>query len=115
MTAGQQLYWLRLLHTVIFAACLIALVILVVFAATGFWRNAAIWSLIAPFTILAGLLINGGRCVLQTRARRLMGLETGWARDIFLLPESWATRIVRLLLPPFTLAVIGTLVRLALT
>jgi hypothetical protein len=115
MTPGHQLFWLRLIHTVIFAACLAALGVLVTFAITGHGRTAAIWSLAAPFTILAGLLINRGRCLLQTRARKLMGVSDGWARDIFFLPESWAVRVVRVFVPPFTLAVIATLIRLALS
>jgi hypothetical protein len=114
MTTDQQLFWLRLVHTAILAACLAALAVLIVFATTGHWRMAAIWALIAPFTILAGLLINRGRCVLQTRARKLTGQPDGWARDIFFLPESWAVRVVRAFILPFTLAVIGTLARLAL-
>lgn len=115
MTPQTQLFWLRLIHTLLFAACMAALAILIVFAISGVWRTGAVWALIAPFTILAGLLLNGGRCILQTRARKLMGMDDGWARDIFFLPESWAIRVVKIFVPPFTLAVTGTLVRLALT
>ncbi|MEE2526659.1 hypothetical protein V0U79_09790 [Hyphobacterium sp. HN65] len=113
MSPEIQLFWLRLAHTVIFGACLAALACLAIFAVSGAGRTAAIWSLVAPFTILAGLLINRGRCFLQTRARRLMGMDEGWARDIFFLPESWAVRVVKVFFPPFTLAVLGTLLRLA--
>jgi hypothetical protein len=112
MTPTAQLFWLRLVHTIIFALCLAALAILAVFAISGLWRQAAIGALAAPFIILAGLLINRGRCLLQTRARKLMGMEDGWARDIFFLPESWAIRVVKVFIPPFTLAVLGTLARL---
>ncbi|WP_420430269.1 hypothetical protein [Hyphobacterium sp.] len=114
MTVENQLFWLRLMHTVIFAVCMVALLVMIVFALTGGWRTAALWSLIAPVTILAGLWLNSGRCVLQTRARKLTGISEGWARDIFFLPESWATRVVRLFVLPFTLAVTGTLLRFAL-
>lgn len=115
MRPETELFWLRLVHTLIFAACLVALVILSVFAASGLWRSTAIWALIAPFGILAGLLLNRGQCTLQTRAQKLMGVENGWARDIFFLPESWAIRVVRVFVPPFALAVLGSLIRLAMT
>ncbi|WP_421789526.1 hypothetical protein [Hyphobacterium sp.] len=115
MSPEAELFWLRLIHTIIFAACLVALGVLIVFAVSGLWRSAAVWALIAPFAILTGLILNGGRCVLQTRAQKLLGLHGRWARDIFFLPESWAIRVVEVLAPPFTLAVVGTLTRLALT
>lgn len=114
MSPTTQLFWLRLAHTIIFIACLIALGCLALFAITGLGRIVALWSLMAPFIILAGLLINRGRCLLQTRARKLMGINGGWARDIFFLPESWAIRVVKVFIPPFTLAVVGTLLRLSL-
>ena len=51
-------------------------------------------ALALPIFIIVGIGLNGGECLLQTWAKQLRGVEEGWARDIYLLPEWFAHQVV---------------------
>ena len=59
--------------------------------AYGFWFFAA---LAGPPFVCALRALNGRECILQTWARRLRGLKTGWARDVYFVSQDWAFRVV---------------------
>ena len=106
MSVAARLFLLRLVHTLVFAVCVATLLPFAVYAATGEGRQLALWALTPPIGVFIGLLLNRGSCILQTLARRWTGTPDGlWARDIFCLPESWAVRVVRVMLPLFVLAI----------
>ena len=52
-----------------------------------------------------GRYLNGVECILQTWARRLRGQASGWARDIYWAPESWAMAIPKVFTPAFLIGV----------
>ena len=63
-----------------------------------------LWAaLMFPGLIGLGRYANGVECVLQTWAKRLRGVETGWARDVLWLPESWAQAIPPVCTPLYLL------------
>ncbi len=58
-------------------------------------RSTLLWGALAfPPPIALGQILNGGECILQTWAKEIRGIETGWARDIYLLPEWFAQYVV---------------------
>jgi hypothetical protein len=114
MSVPARLFLLRFTHTLVFAICVATLIPFTAYATTGEGRQWALWALIPPVGVFIGLMLNGGRCILQTLARRWTGTPDGlWARDIFFLPESWAVRVVKVMLPIFVLAIGAVAGRLA--
>ncbi len=58
-------------------------------------RSNLLWAALAfPPAIAIAQLLNGGECILQTWAKEMRGIEEGWARDIYLLPEWFAQYVV---------------------
>lgn len=108
----SALFWLRFVHTVIFAYCIATLIPMSAYALTGEGQRVALTALIGPVLVFLGILLNRGTCILQTLAKRLTGTEEGWVRDIFFLPESWALRVVKVMVPVFVLVIGGVAVRL---
>ena len=52
--------------------------------------------------------------ILQTLARRMSGVaedDPRWVRDILFLPESWAVRVVKIMVPVFVVTVSGAAIR----
>ena len=102
------LFLLQLVHTLVFAVCIATLGPLGWYALSGQGQTLALWALLPPIGIFVGLQLNGGRCILQTLARRWSGVaedDPRWVRDILFLPESWAVRVVRIMLPVFVITV----------
>lgn len=110
----SPLFLLQLVHTVVFVVCVASLVPMGWYAASG---QGAIWAagaLLPPLGVFVGLLLNRGRCILQTLARRMCGIadtDPRWVRDILILPESWALKVVPVMLPVFVLIIAAAIVR----
>lgn len=100
-SAGLALFWLRAVHTAVFAVCISCIGVVAVYDITGLGRAAALWALVPPGLVFCGLVLNRGECILQTMARRLAGQSdpSVWVRDVFWLPQSWALRVVPVLVP----------------
>ena len=84
------------------------------YAASGHGAVWAIWALLPPLGVFVGLVLNRGRCILQTLARRLRGIEESdphWVRDILFLPESWALKVVPVMVPVFVLVIVASAFR----
>lgn len=111
----SALFWLRFVHTLVFAYCVATLIPMSAYALTGEGQHVALTALIGPVLVFFGLVLNRGTCILQTLAKRLTGTQEGWVRDIFFLPESWALRVVKVLLPVFVLVIGGVALRFATT
>lgn len=105
MSNERILLILQVFHTLVFIVCIGALLPLAGYAVTGRGLALAAWSLVPPVIVFIGLMLNGWTCILQTWAKRLTGTEDGWARDVLFLPESWATRVVRVMVPVFIIVV----------
>ncbi|MBR9825116.1 MAG: hypothetical protein GYB36_04840 [Alphaproteobacteria bacterium] len=114
MDRNRILFLLQLVHTLIFIAALSTLLPLGWYALTGQGERVAIYVLLVPVAIFIGLMLNQGTCILQSWAKRLTGTQTGWARDILFLPESWALRVVPVMLPVFVVVIAAAGVRWAL-
>lgn len=105
---------LRVVHTLVLVICIASLLPMGWFAVTGLGRSWAIWALLPPVGVFVGLLLNRGRCILQTLARRLERVpidDPRWVRDILWLPEAWALRVVPVMLPVFVLVIGAALIR----
>ena len=107
-----ELFWLRLVHTIIFAASLACLAILSFYAVTGAGRILAFAAMVLPITVFITQLFNGMECIMQTRAQMLAGVTDEWVRDVFFVPKACALWIVRVLFIPYALAIGGSLIRL---
>ena len=70
-------------------------------------------ALIWPALIGFQLLLNRGDCLFQSCAKALTGTSSGWSRDLYLFPESWA-RAIPLVFTPLYLAGAGLVVGRAL-
>lgn len=106
MNKKHILFLLKLVHTLVFVFAIGSLIPVASYALTGQGLAAALWALLLPLGIFIGLQLNGGTCILQTWAKQLIGINEGWARDVFFLPESWAIRTVAVMVPVF-FAVVG--------
>ncbi|MGJ3231953.1 MAG: hypothetical protein ACFE0P_09155 [Oceanicaulis sp.] len=104
------LFALQLLHTLVYAAAIGCLAVLWIYALTSRLARIAPYALGFPVAIFAGVLING-ECVLQTWAKRLSGVEDGWARDILLLPEALALSTIDICVPVFALTLLAAAAR----
>ena len=105
------LFALRLVHTLIVVVCIAMLVPLAHYALTGNGGRWAVLALLPPLGILIGILLNRGTCILQTLACRMTGRTEGWERDVFFLPESWALKVIPVMVPVFSVVVLGALAR----
>tara|TARA_R110000868_G_scaffold45045_3_gene149862 strand:- start:2055 stop:2459 length:405 start_codon:yes stop_codon:yes gene_type:complete len=114
ISASAWLLLLQIVHTLIVAGCIACLGMITLYAVTGIGPWLALIAILPPAGVGAGLLLNRGECIMQVWARELAEIETGWARDVLFLPESWALKVVPALLPLFLLAGGGMLVRFAL-
>ncbi|WP_300551902.1 hypothetical protein [Maricaulis sp.] len=112
---NSALFWLRFIHTLVFAYCIATLIPMSAYALTGEGERVALIGLIGPVLVFLGLMLNRGTCILQTLAKRLTGTTDGWVRDIFFLPESWALQVVKVMLPVFVLVIGGVGLRFATT
>ncbi|XBQ16796.1 MAG: hypothetical protein ABL308_02725 [Oceanicaulis sp.] len=99
------LFVLQVFHTLVFIAAISCLAVLWVYALTGRLARLAPWALGFPVAIFAGVMING-ECVLQTWAKRLSGIEEGWARDILFLPEAVALSTIPVCVPVFAVTLL---------
>ena len=108
---AAALFTLRLIHTLIVIACVGMLIPLGHYALTGNGGRWAILALLPPLGILVGILLNRGTCILQTLACRMTGRTEGWERDVFFLPESWALKVIPVMVPVFSVTVLGALAR----
>ncbi|MDF1767643.1 hypothetical protein [Maricaulis sp.] len=107
----SRLFLLQLVHTMVFIVCIACLLPIGWYAASGDGAVWAIWALLPPVGVFLGLLLNRGRCILQTLARRMRGIEetdSRWVRDILFLPESWALRVVPVMVPVFLLVIVAS-------
>jgi len=93
-------------HLVIVIIAVAAIAYALLRGATGLVPDdAPLWiSLAIPAAIGLGRFANGVECILQTWAKRLRGVNAGWARDILWLPESWARAIPPLFTPLYLFA-----------
>lgn len=110
----SPLFLLQLVHSVVFIVCVATLVPMGWYVLSGQGQTLAFWSLLPPIGIFVGLQLNGGRCILQTLARRMSGVaedDPRWVRDILFLPERWAVRVVKIMLPVFVVIVSGAVIR----
>ncbi len=108
---AAALFTLKLVHTLVFVACIAMLVPLGYYALTGEGGRWAILALLPPLGVGLGLLLNRGTCILQTLACRMTGRTEGWERDVFFLPESWALKVIPVMVPLFSVLVLGALAR----
>jgi len=107
MPADSRLFWLMTVHTAVVALAVPAVLYALARGLVGgeLQADGLLWAALAlPALIEAGRRLNGARCVLQTWARRLRGVEDGWARDVWWIPERWAVRIPALTAPAYLLA-----------
>ncbi|KAA5803793.1 hypothetical protein F1654_08315 [Alkalicaulis satelles] len=109
------LFAIQLAHFLIYVAALAMLAGMAVYALSGRLARYIPLFLGYPLAILAGYLANGNRCILQTWARALTGVEDGWARDILFLPEIVAVNTMAVCIPVFVLAALAVIARWALT
>ena len=110
----SRLFLLQLVHTIVFIVCIATLVPMGWYALSGEGLGLAFWALMPPLGVFIGLQLNGGRCILQTLAREMTGVDRDdprWVRDILFLPESWALRVVKVMVPVFVLVVGSAAVR----
>jgi len=110
----SPLFLLQFVHTIVFVVCLASLLPMGWYAASGQGAIWALWALLPPLGVFVGLVLNRGRCILQTLARRMRGvakIDPRWVRDILILPESWALKVVPVMLPVFVLVIVAAAIR----
>lgn len=108
MTTESRLFWLMTVHTAVVAVSVAAIAYGLLQGVFGPARGDDVLlaaALAWPAAIGVGRWLNGAECVLQTWARELRGVETGWARDVWWIPEAWALRIPQTFTGPYVLAV----------
>jgi hypothetical protein len=108
MRSDVGLRWLMAAHTAVVLVSISAIAYALWRGLTGWAGAADPWLLAAlawPAVIGAGLALNRGQCVMQSWARRLSGVDGGWARDMLWVPETWAVRIPQVFTPPYLVAV----------
>ncbi|HYF22429.1 MAG TPA: hypothetical protein VD929_03430 [Caulobacteraceae bacterium] len=107
MSTEARLFWLMTVHTAVFALAVAAVLYALARGLVGgdLAGDGLLWAALAfPALIELGRRLNRAQCVLQTWARRLRGIEDGWARDVWWIPERWAVRVPAAMTPVYVLA-----------
>jgi len=111
MKTPHLLFLLQAVHTLIVVVCVAGLAPMVFYALTGEGLVIALGALALPVIVVIGLLLNRGTCILQTLGKRMTGTTDGWARDVLFLPESWALKVVPVMVPVFVITGVGMVIR----
>lgn len=93
---SAALHALMSLHTLIVAACFAAGPVMAQRSLQSRWDWLFWTAFILPPAIALLRMLTGRVCILQTWAKRLRGIETGWARDMYIFNEKWAMRVVKI-------------------
>lgn len=95
MSDDLKLHLIKGFHTLVVALSTLAVIYIFycAFLKTS-WHVLLGIAMAYPLAICIGRLLNGRECILQTWAKKLQGIEEGWAPDIYFLGQNLALRVV---------------------